>query len=214
MADDHQRGAAGIEIVLQPFDRCQVEMIGRLVEEKDIGRGRQHARERGAARLAAGEMGRIFLPGEAELLEDIAGNMGTVARSQPRFDIAKRGREAREIRLLRQVAHQGPGLHEDRAAVRFDQSRRDFQQGRFARSIAAHQGHALAGTDRQLRTGEERGAAEGQGDVFELEEGRCHTGQLRVKERGRKRAGLFRAMRSGLLCCDGSRVFRHRLFFE
>ena len=37
MADDHQRGAPGIEVALQPFDRGQVEMIGRLVEQQDIG---------------------------------------------------------------------------------------------------------------------------------------------------------------------------------
>ena len=71
VADDHQRGAAGIEIALQPFDGGEVEMIGRLVEQQDIGRWRQHARERGAARFAAGEMRRVFLAGEAELLQQM-----------------------------------------------------------------------------------------------------------------------------------------------
>ena len=65
VADDYQCGAAGIEVALQPFDRGQVEMIGRLVEQQDIGRRRQHARERGTARFAAGEMGRVFVTGEA-----------------------------------------------------------------------------------------------------------------------------------------------------
>ena len=36
-------------------------MVGRLVEQQDIGRGRQHARQRRAARLAAGEMRRVFV---------------------------------------------------------------------------------------------------------------------------------------------------------
>ena len=133
--------------MLQPFDRCQVEMIGWLVEEQDIGRRRQHACERGAACLAAGEMCRIFLPGEAELLQEIAGGMGVVARPQPGLDIGQRGGETREIRLLRQVAHQRSGLHENGATVRFDQPRRDFQQGRFARSVAPDQRHALTGRD-------------------------------------------------------------------
>ena len=56
VADDDQRGAAGIELALQPFDGGQIEMVGRLVEQQDIRRRRQHARERGAARFAAGEM--------------------------------------------------------------------------------------------------------------------------------------------------------------
>ena len=37
VADDHQCRAPGIEIALQPFDRGEVEMIGRLVEQQDIG---------------------------------------------------------------------------------------------------------------------------------------------------------------------------------
>ena len=61
-----------IEVALQPFDRRQVEMIGRLVEQKYIRLRRQHARKRGAARFTAGEMRRIFPPGEAELFEQIA----------------------------------------------------------------------------------------------------------------------------------------------
>src|SRR5580704_18043685 len=37
VADDDQRGAARIEIALQPFDRGQVEMVSRLVKQQDIG---------------------------------------------------------------------------------------------------------------------------------------------------------------------------------
>jgi hypothetical protein len=37
MADDHQRRAPCREIAFQPFDRGQVEMVGRLVEQEDIG---------------------------------------------------------------------------------------------------------------------------------------------------------------------------------
>ena len=61
VADDHQRGAPRVELALQPFDGGEVEMIGRLVEQQDVGRRRQHAGERGAARFAAGEMRRVFL---------------------------------------------------------------------------------------------------------------------------------------------------------
>ena len=83
VADDHQRGAPRSEIALQPFDRGQVEMVGRLVEQQDIGRGRQHARERSAARFAAGEMRRMLLAGEAELLQQIAGGMRSSAGPSP-----------------------------------------------------------------------------------------------------------------------------------
>ena len=159
-----------IELALQPFDGGQVEMVGRLVEQQDVGRRRQHARERGAARLAAGEMRRVFAAGEAELLQQIARGMRVVGRPQAGLDIGERRGEAREVRLLRQIAHRRAGLHEHRAAVGLDQPGRDLQQRRFARAVAADQGHALAGRDRQLRARQQRRAAEGQRDVFELKE--------------------------------------------
>ena len=37
VADEHKGGAPGIEVSLQPFDGGEIEMIGRLVEEQDIG---------------------------------------------------------------------------------------------------------------------------------------------------------------------------------
>ncbi len=45
VADDHQRRAAGVEIALQPFDGGEIEMIGRLVKQQDIGRRRQNVRQ-------------------------------------------------------------------------------------------------------------------------------------------------------------------------
>ena len=47
-------------------------MVGRLVQQQNVGRGRQHPRQRRAARLAAGEMRGVFLAGQAELLQQIA----------------------------------------------------------------------------------------------------------------------------------------------
>ena len=122
-------------------------MIGRLVEEQDIGRGRQHASQRGAACLAAGKMRRVFLPGKAELIQEIPGKLKVIARSEAGFDIGNRRCEAGEIRLLWQIPDHDPWLRENRAAVRLDLSRRDFEQGRFARSVAANEGHPLAGGD-------------------------------------------------------------------
>ena len=127
MADDHQRGAPRIEVALQPFDRGQVEMIGRLVEQQDVGRWRQHACERGAARFAAGQMRRVFLAGKAKLLQQMAGNIAVVGWLEAGLDIGQRGRKTGEVRLLRQIAHQSTGLDENRAAIRLDQLGRDLQ---------------------------------------------------------------------------------------
>ena len=74
-------------------------MIGRLVEEEDIGVGSQHAREAGAARLAAGQMRRIFLPGEAELLQETKGGVAVIGVMivdwpQPGLHVGQRRRKA------------------------------------------------------------------------------------------------------------------------
>ena len=67
MADQHERRAQADELALQPLDRRQVEMVGRLVEQQDVGLGRQRPRQRGAARLAAGQPSRVLLAGQAQL---------------------------------------------------------------------------------------------------------------------------------------------------
>src|SRR5277367_2584445 len=126
-------------------------------------------------------MGRVFSTREAELLEKIAGRMAVLVQSAG-FDICERGLEAGKIRLLWQVAHQSAGLHENRAAVGFDQPGGDFQQGRFTRTIAPDQRHALTRADGELCAGEERRTAEGQRDVPELKEGRGHSSRNDVSE--------------------------------
>ncbi len=149
-------------------------MVGRLVEQQDVGRGRQHARERGAPRLAAREPRGILAAVETELFEQIARLVGIVAGPEAGLDIGERGGEARKVRLLRQVAHRRAGLHEARAAVGLDQAGGDLEQGRLARAVAADQAHALAGRDRQLDAVEQRRAAERERDILELNERRRH----------------------------------------
>ncbi len=83
------------ELAFQPFDGGEVEMVGRLVQQQDVGRGRQHPRERRAARLAAGQMRGILLAGEAQLLQQIVRLIVIVAgrRARPRHRPASsRGR--------------------------------------------------------------------------------------------------------------------------
>ena len=174
VADHDQRGAARQQLALEPFDGGEIEMVGRLVEQQDVGRRRQHARERRAARLAAGEVRGVLAAVEPELLQEIARLVAVVAGAEAGLHIGERRCGAGEIGLLRQIAHGGARLQEARAAVGLDQPGGDLEQGRLARAVAADQADALAGRDRQLDAGEQRRAAEGQRDVLELDEGRGH----------------------------------------
>ena len=54
VADGQNAGGKPGQLLLQPFDGRQVEMIGRLVEQKDVRLADERAREVGAPRLAAG----------------------------------------------------------------------------------------------------------------------------------------------------------------
>ena len=53
MADEDDGRARRLELGLEAFDGRDVEMVGRLVQQEDVGLGREHAGERGAAALAA-----------------------------------------------------------------------------------------------------------------------------------------------------------------
>ena len=174
MADDDQRRAAAGEFAFQPFDGGEIEMVGGLVQQQDIGRGRQHPRQRGAAGFAAGNMRGIFLAVQPELLEDVARLIVIVAGPEAVLDIGQRGRKAGKVRLLRQIAHGGAGLHEAAAAVGLYEAGGDLQQRRFAGAVTADQTDALARGYRQFDARQQRRAAEGQLDVFQLDQGRRH----------------------------------------
>jgi hypothetical protein len=81
VADDDQRAALRRERRLQPLDGGEVEVVGRLVEQEDVRLRRQHAGERRTPRLAAGQVRRVLLAGETELLQHVARLVRIVARS-------------------------------------------------------------------------------------------------------------------------------------
>ena len=68
-----------------------------------------------------------------------------------------------------------PGCSEARAAVGLDQTGGDLEKRRFARAVAADEADPLTRRDGQLDAVEQRRAAEGQGDISELNEGRGHS---------------------------------------
>ena len=61
MTDNDERGPRGFEFRLEPFDRRQIEMIGRLIQQQNIRLGREHTGKRGASSLAARKPRQIFL---------------------------------------------------------------------------------------------------------------------------------------------------------
>ena len=171
MADDDEGRAQALQLALQPFDRRQVEVIGRLVEQQDVGLRRQHTGKRGAAGLAAGQRGRVLLAGEAELVEQAERAILIVERAEPVLDIGERRREAGQVRLLRQVADAGVRLQEAHAGIGLDLAGGDLEQRRLAGAVAADEAGSLAALDGEVGSREQgRAAAEREGDVLERQE--------------------------------------------
>src|SRR5947209_8839148 len=125
-------------------------MVGWLVEQHDVGRGRQHPRQRRAARFAAREPRRLLITMQPELLQHEARLVVVVARSETGLDISKRRRAIAEIRLLRQIADSGAGLDKAAAAIGLHQAGGDLEERRLAGTVAADQTDALFRRDREL----------------------------------------------------------------
>src|SRR5580700_4520978 len=92
MADEDEGHAPLLELLLEPFDRREVEMIRGLVEEEDVGGRREHARDGGTPRLPARELGGGLLAREPELLEEAARREAIIGWAEPRLDIGARRR--------------------------------------------------------------------------------------------------------------------------
>jgi hypothetical protein len=89
MANHNDAGPQSGQFPLQPFDAGQVQVIGRLVEQQDVGRRSQSAGERRAACFATGQRHRIFVAGKTEFLEQIQRAVSTIRRRavKPCLDI-------------------------------------------------------------------------------------------------------------------------------
>ena len=166
---------AEIEVPLQPFDRGQVEMVGRLVEQEDIGRwmpARAPARRgvllrRRVARALPGRSGRVGRGG--------SGRHGNRRRLEAGLDVSQRRCVAGKVRLLRQIAYQGLGLHENGARSGSTSPAAIFSSVDLPDPLRPTRATRSPRRDRQLCAREKRRAAEAQCDVFELKERRSHV---------------------------------------
>src|SRR5262249_18616066 len=67
--DENQRAAVASEIFFEPADRGDIEMIGRLVEQQQVGLADKRAREHRLAPDASGGVGQGQIGGETETSE-------------------------------------------------------------------------------------------------------------------------------------------------
>ena len=65
MGDDEDRAGIVAQVAFEPVDRLGVEMVGRLVEQQQLGLFEQQPAQRDAAALAARELGHVGVVGRA-----------------------------------------------------------------------------------------------------------------------------------------------------
>ena len=127
--DDHGLRIAG-EVVLQPQRAFEVEIVGRLVEQQQIGLGKQRRGQRDAHAPAAGEFraGALLVGGgKAEAGKDRGRARRRRMRAdvgKPRLDLGDAVRVVRDFRLGQKRRALAVGLEHDleqafRAARRF-----------------------------------------------------------------------------------------------
>ena len=183
MADRDERALVAAKPGFEPVDRREVEVVGRLVEQQQIGRLRQSAGERGPAPLAAARAFGRSRHVDAELAGDrfdLVPGGGVAARQR---EIHQRV-EAGEERIL--FEHDDPRARLDLAlaAVGVDPVGDELEQGGFARAVAPDQRQSVARADVQVEVLEQPAAALLQAQAFPGKD-RCfrHRGAVRATSR-------------------------------
>ena len=54
--DGHHRAFPVAQVFLQPFDRADIQMVGRLIQEEQVGFGKEQLGQQGAGALPPGEL--------------------------------------------------------------------------------------------------------------------------------------------------------------
>ena len=143
------------EMRLQPGDRLDVEMVGRLVEQHQLRRLGDQLRQRRPPPLAA--RGPLRRQHRVELQPvHRRRHPPLLAGVEPLPGERPERREGREVRVLRHVADAHPRPHEPRAGVGLDQPRHQLHQRRLARPVAPDQRDPLARMDRERDALEQR----------------------------------------------------------
>ena len=191
MADQDEGRAQASELFLEPDDGRQIEMVGRLVQQQNIGLRGQGPHRGGPPPLPAREPRRVLLASKAKAFQQLPREIGIVERREPGLDIGHDGREVGKVGLLRKVSQARAGLEKALAGVEVDLSGGDLEQGRFARAIASDKAQPRAGRDRQIDAFEQGLAAEREGHALQGQQRRRSHESFRVK--GIRRDGFSHA---------------------
>ncbi len=174
VGDHHERGGTPREVVGQPRDRLDVEVVGRLVEHDQVVVAEQQLGQRAAAPLAAGQPGHRAVEGDAgqQHLDHLAGPrvggplvVGAAAEHRLAHRVG-----VLELVGLAEVADQQPALLRDPAGVRLLDAHHHVEQRGLAVAVAPDHADPVARADAEGHVGQQRADAVRLGDPLEVEQ--------------------------------------------
>ena len=169
VADHDERAAKALEPFLDPFDRTDIEMVGRLVEQQHVRILREGTDDRGAATLATRGLGGFASQIDAELIGDRFGLM-PLRRIVARQDIIGERRKARHRRFLLEQDHARAGHDRAAALIGIDDVAEQFHQRRLTRAIAPDQREPVARANMDVEPTKEPAGALDNAEIFICED--------------------------------------------
>ncbi len=173
---------------LQPHHLADVEMVGRLVQDQQVGVSQRRPRHQQQPLPAAGQLGDLLLVPllglDPQLVQHHVGAPGLVVPrrlGQGRHQRLVQGQGQQLGRhRLRHMADQEAAPPRDAAAVQLDLAEQRLDQRRLAAAVVADQADPVVGLDGEAGILEQRPAADLDGDGFGLEE---HDGTRKCGDR-------------------------------
>ncbi|MEI2745743.1 MAG: hypothetical protein V9G22_10010 [Ottowia sp.] len=177
--DEQRRLLALEQVLLEPLDARDVEVVRRLVEQQQVGVRRQRLREQHAAREAGRQPRDVGVRVEAEALEQLVeprpGPPGLLARRHRGGDQVARGPREAPRHLLRQPGDGHALAARHVAVVDGDLAGEHAHERGLARRVAPEEAEALPFLDLEADAVEERGPAVGERDAVESDQGHPAT---------------------------------------
>jgi hypothetical protein len=170
MGDEEEGPAIAQEKGFQPGDGIEVEMVGRFIEEDDIGGAEEGMGEKDPATGTPGEGGELGFGVELKSGEDLpgfeslAGIIGILVSGADDIQCM-----AVEVAwdLLGEAGDTDFRCPDDLAGIRFGFAGQDAEHGAFPRAVDAKQADAVTPLDVQFHIIEQRFTPEAEADIFE-----------------------------------------------
>lgn len=140
-----QRLVTSTQIALQPFYHLEVEVVGRLVEDQEVGLQQQHVGQGHPLQLSTTQFAHLLLQVlDAQLRQHLLGPQHLLGIALVVEAGVEDGVRRIEMRRLLQIAHTDVVAIDDLSRVVALVAVEDGEQGRFARAVARHKPHLLS----------------------------------------------------------------------